>query len=67
MLTVPLTSRTRKAPALPHGIKNLNDTAEIPALIRNAFTSQYDQNCIVVLAGPATNWPASSTCPESRS
>jgi hypothetical protein len=38
-----------------HGIHHLNDTAEPHAVIRNAFTSQFDQNCIVVLAGPATN------------
>ncbi len=37
------------------GIHKLNDTAEPAALIRNALTSQYDQNAIVVLAGPATN------------
>jgi inosine-uridine nucleoside N-ribohydrolase len=42
-------------PAYSHGIEKLNDTAEPAALIRNAFTAQHDQNCIVVLAGPATN------------
>lgn len=42
-------------PVYAHGIDHLNDTAEAPALIRNAFTSQQDQNCIVVMAGPATN------------
>jgi inosine-uridine nucleoside N-ribohydrolase len=38
-----------------HGVHHLNDTAEPHAVIRNAFTAQFDQNCIVVLAGPATN------------
>jgi Inosine-uridine preferring nucleoside hydrolase len=56
MLAVPLARKTPEgAPVYPHGIQTLNDTAETPALIRNAFTSQHDQNAIVVLAGPATN------------
>jgi inosine-uridine nucleoside N-ribohydrolase len=56
MLTVPLSKRNAEgAPVYEHGIHNLNDTAEVAALIRNAFTAQYDQNAIVVLAGPATN------------
>jgi inosine-uridine nucleoside N-ribohydrolase len=56
LLTVPLSKRNAEgAPVYEHGIHNLNDTAEVAALIRNAFTAQYDQNAIVVLAGPATN------------
>jgi inosine-uridine nucleoside N-ribohydrolase len=42
-------------PLYKHSIKKLNDTAEPRAVIRNALTAQHDQNCIVVLAGPATN------------
>ena len=42
-------------PAYPHGIVKLNDTADPVALIRNAMTAQIDQNCLVLLAGPATN------------
>jgi hypothetical protein len=42
-------------PAYPHGIKKLNDTADPVPLIRNALTAQYDANCVVVLAGAATN------------
>jgi len=42
-------------PVYPHGINKLNDTADAVALIRNAMTAQQDQNCLVVLAGPATN------------
>lgn len=38
-----------------HGIRSVLDTAEPHPVIRNAFTAQHDQNCIVVLAGPATN------------
>ncbi len=56
MVTVPLGRMNAEGkPQYAHGINKLNDTAEIPALIRNAFTSQYDQNSIAVLAGPATN------------
>jgi inosine-uridine nucleoside N-ribohydrolase len=56
MLTVPL-SKTKPdgSPVYNAGIHRLNDTAEVPALIRNACTSQHDQNAIVVLTGPATN------------
>lgn len=42
-------------PVYNHGIKELNDTADVLAVIRNAFTSQFDGNCVMVLAGPATN------------
>lgn len=56
LLTVPLSKvNAEGAPVYSHGIDKLNDTAEPTALIRNAFTAQHDQNCIVVLAGPATN------------
>jgi inosine-uridine nucleoside N-ribohydrolase len=56
ILTVPLSKRNADgAPVYEHGIHKLTDTAEVAALIRNAFTAQYDQNAIVVLAGPATN------------
>lgn len=57
MLSVPLAKMTPDGkPMYAHGIHQLNDTAEVPALIRNAFTSQYDQNSIAILAGPATNF-----------
>jgi inosine-uridine nucleoside N-ribohydrolase len=56
MLTVPLSKVNAKGePVYPHGIHKLNDTAEVPALIRNACTAQHDENAIVVLTGPATN------------
>jgi inosine-uridine nucleoside N-ribohydrolase len=42
-------------PVYPNGIAKRNDTADPLALIRNAMTAQADQNCVVVLAGPATN------------
>ena len=43
------------SPVYSRTIHSVNDTAEVPALIRNALTSQYDGNCVVVLTGPATN------------
>jgi inosine-uridine nucleoside N-ribohydrolase len=56
MLTVPLSKRDPEGKLVyGHGIQELNDTAETTALIRNALTAQHDQNCVVVLAGPATN------------
>jgi hypothetical protein len=42
-------------PAWPNSIDRLTDTADPVALIRNALTAQNDANCLVVLAGPATN------------
>lgn len=59
MLTAPLQKKNAAgALAYGHGIQKLTDTAEVPALVRNALTSQYDQNCVVVCAGPATNLAA---------
>ena len=51
-------------PAYSHGIHKLNDTADPVALIRNAMTAQYDENCIVVLAGPATNLAKALDLPD---
>lgn len=56
MLTAPLSRQDAEGkPQYVRGIARLNDTADTSALIRNAFTAQFDQNCIVVLTGPATN------------
>jgi hypothetical protein len=56
MLTAPLAKRSADGtPAYSTTIHKLNDTAIVPALIRNALTAQYDENALVVLAGPATN------------
>ena len=54
-------------PKYANGIHSINDTAEPHAVIRNAFTSQYDQNCIVVLAGPATNLVRAMELPGTKS
>lgn len=56
MLTGTLSKRNAEgAPVYVHGIEQLIDTADPVAVIRNAFTSQHDQNAMVVLVGPATN------------
>jgi len=56
LLTEPLSkNKPDGSPVYPRVVHNLNDTAEVSALIRNALTSQYDGNCVVVLTGPATN------------
>jgi len=49
-----------------HGVHDLNDTAEPHAVIRNAFTAQFDQNCVVVLAGPATNLVRAMNLPGTK-
>jgi hypothetical protein len=51
MIAEPLSKAT-----YAHEIHGFNDTAEPVALIRNAFTAQYDGNAIAVLTGPATNF-----------
>jgi hypothetical protein len=56
MIAAPLARVTPEGkPVYDHGIHKLNDTADPTAVIRNALSAQYDQNAIVVLAGPATN------------
>ena len=54
--TEPLARKTADGkPAYASDIHRLGDTADPGAVMRNALTAQYDQNAIVVLAGPATN------------
>ena len=53
-------------PAYPRNIEKLNDTADPVATIRNALSAQYDQNAMVVLAGPATNLAAVMDLPGSK-
>jgi hypothetical protein len=54
------------AKSYPRTIAKMNDTADPVALIRNALSAQFDQNAIVVLAGPATNLAALVALPGSR-
>ena len=53
-------------PDYPRDIAKMNDTADPVATIRNALTAQYDQNAIVVLAGPATNLAAVLALPGTK-
>jgi len=53
-------------PQYPRSIRKWNDTAEPDALIRNAYSAQYDQNAVTVLAGPATNLAATLALPGAR-
>ena len=56
MISAPLSRRDAAGePAYRHGIKNRTDTADVAAVIRNAFTALHDQNSVVILTGPATN------------
>lgn len=67
MLVEPLAKKNAEgAPLFPHAVHNLNDTAEVHSLIRNACTAQHDDNAIVVLAGPATNLAKLLELPGAR-
>jgi inosine-uridine nucleoside N-ribohydrolase len=56
MITAPLSKRNAEGKLVySTQIRELNDTAEVAPLIRNALTAQYDQNAIVIMTGPATN------------
>ncbi|MGJ5816447.1 hypothetical protein [Paludibaculum fermentans] len=52
-------------PLYPRALAKLNETADPAALIRNALTAQNDENCLVLLAGPATNLVAMMGLPGS--
>lgn len=67
MLTAVLGKMTPEGkPAYARNIEKLNDTADPVATIRNGLSAQYDQNAMVVLAGPATNLAALLDLPGSR-
>jgi hypothetical protein len=53
-------------PVYPYTIRKFNDTADPAALIRNAMTAQHDGNCVVVLAGPATNLARALDLPDTE-
>jgi hypothetical protein len=67
MVTAPLARQTAEGkPQYSCGIAKLNDTADPVAQIRNALTSQVDQNAVVVLTGPATNLAGVLDLPGAR-
>jgi len=53
-------------PQYPRTIEKWNDTADPAAVIRNAYTAQFDQNAITVLTGPATNLVQTLRLPEGK-
>src|SRR5215467_1654590 len=53
-------------PDYARDITKMNDTADPVATIRNALTAQFDQNALVVLAGPATNLAGVLNLPEGK-
>ena len=56
MLTAALSRRDPSGePAYRHEINKPTDTADVAAVIRNAFSALHDQNGVVILTGPATN------------
>lgn len=67
MLAQPL-ARTDSAgePLYPHGVESVKDTAMPGPLMRNALTAQHDQNCIVVLTGPASNLAELLDMPDAK-
>ncbi|MBI4902973.1 MAG: nucleoside hydrolase [Acidobacteria bacterium] len=67
MLSKPLAMKKADgAPEFPHNVHKLVDTAEVAPLLRNALTSQQDDNCAIVLAGPATNLAALLALPGAK-
>ncbi len=68
MLAKPLAMKKADGtPEFPHSVNKLVDTAEVAPLLRNALTSQVDDNCAIVLAGPATNLAALLALPGAKS
>ena len=53
-------------PVYTRSMHRMNDSADPMAVIRNALSGQYDQNAIVVLAGPATNLVHMLALPGSK-
>ncbi len=67
MVAVPLARQNAEGkPQYSCGIARLNETADPVAQIRNALTSQFDQNAVVVLKGPATNLAGLLQLPGTR-
>ncbi len=67
MVAAPLARQNADGkPQYSCGISKLNDTADPVAQIRNALTSQFDQNAAVVLKGAATNLAGVLDLPGAR-
>jgi len=67
MAAEPLARQTDEGkPQYVCDIHKWNDTADPAALIRNAYSAQFDQNAITLLAGPATNLVATMALPGGK-
>ncbi len=53
-------------PETKHEIRDVNDTADAAASIRNAFTSFHDGNCLAILSGPAVNYLKALALPRVK-
>jgi len=62
----PIISAVLAKPAYERNIQKLNDTADPAAAIRNSLSAQFDQNAIMVLAGPPTNLAAVLSLPGCK-
>jgi hypothetical protein len=59
----PMLEAATAKPDAKNIIKDVKDTADPAALIRNALLAQHDGNALIVLAGPAMNLSASMALP----
>jgi hypothetical protein len=67
MVKAALDRRTEKGDVLyARSIYKISDTAEVPALVRNALTGQVDGNAVVVLSAPATYVARTLELPRTR-
>ena len=57
---------TAGEPRYPHGIKKLNDTAEVAAMIRNGISAQQPDNAVVVVTGPLSDIAAAMVLPDMK-
>jgi hypothetical protein len=52
--------------AYTHDLRHVTDTADVAALIRNAYTAYHDQNCLMIVAGPLNNLASALRLPDTR-
>lgn len=66
-VAAPLARRNDQGkPLYASDIHRAKDTAEPTALLRNAFTAQFDGNAVVVMSGPATTLAALLDVPDAK-
>ena len=62
----PLIAAVVGKPEYPRNIKQMNETADPLAMLRNALSAQFNANAIVFLAGPATNLARALDLPDLK-